>query len=146
MRKYLKGNVTEKQISKDILLMRETLTYLEGIRRLSRSKNNFATNHDLLASASFQLLQVSKNLKDVSKEVLELIPSIDMVTLDSWCKNLIWNYFQINHTMLIAYLKDISKDAIQNEINAACKVAYRTRARMTHSHRKPKKRQKHIAA
>lgn len=48
--------------------------------------------------------------------------------------------------MLIAYLKDISKDAIQNEINAACKVAYRTRARMTHSHRKPKKRQKHIAA
>jgi hemoglobin-like flavoprotein len=143
MRKYLKGNVDKKQISKDIILMRETLTYLEGIRRLSRSKNNFATNHDLLASASFQLLQVSKNLKDVSKEVLELLPSIDTITLDSWCKNLIWNYFQINHTMLIAYLKDISKDAIQNEINAACKVAYRTRARMMH---KSKKKQKHIAA
>ena len=58
--------------------MRETLTYLEGIRFVSRSKNNFALNYDLLASVAFSSSQYLKIAKMSAKQVLELLPSIDM--------------------------------------------------------------------
>lgn len=133
-------SVLEKQRNKDIILMRDTLNYLEGISRLNRSKDSFATNQDLLESASFQLLQVSRNLKSVSKKSLKLLPSIDMVTLHSWRKNLMWNYFRINHDMLIAYLKDISRDTVKNEITSAYKTILEAKENTIHTSKKKQKR------
>lgn len=139
MVKHAKEKVFIKQLSKDIILLRTTLEYLDGICRLNHSNKNFTTHHDLLASASFQLLQVSRSLKDVSSETLKLLPSIDTDTMTSWSNNLIWNYFQVNQTMLIAYLKDISKDAIKNEIKAACNTISKIRAKRIRSYKRKQK-------
>lgn len=140
MSKCLQGNFSIEQLNKNATLLQDTLDYLNNINTLCYSKENISNNTDLLSSANFQLLQVSRNLKKLSNEVLELLPSIDMVTLHSLSKNLIHHYYFVNHAVLISFLKSISKKAIRNEITYALKVVHHTKMRMIHKRkRKPKR-------
>lgn len=138
MSKCLQGNFSIEQLNKNATLLQDTLDYLNNINTLCYSKENISNNTDLLSSANFQLLQVSRNLKKLSNEVLELLPSIDMVTLYSLSKNLIHHYYFVNHAVLISFLKSISKNAIRKEITYALKVVHHTKMRIIHK-RKPKR-------
>ena len=137
MSKCLKGEFSIEQLNKNIALLKDTLNYLNNINTLCHSKEGISNNTDFLFTANFQLLQVSRNLKRASNEVLELLPSIDMITLHSLSKNLIHHYCLVNHAVLISFLKSISKNAIRNEITYALKVIHHTKMRIIHK-RKPK--------
>jgi len=140
MSKCLKGEFSIEQLNKNATLLKDTLDYLNNINTLCHSKEGISNNADLLSSANFQLLQVSRNLKRTSNEVLELMPSIDIITLHSLSKNLIHNYYLVNHAVLISFLKSISKNAIKNEITYALKVIHHTKMKMIYPMKKRRKR------
>lgn len=140
MSKCLKGDFSIEQLNKNATLLQDTLDYLNNINTLCYSKENISNNINLLSSANFQLLQVSRNLKKLSNEVLELLPSIDTVTLHSLSKNLIHHYYFVNHAVLISFLKSISKNAIRKEITYALKVIHHTKMRIIYQRKRRPKR------
>ncbi len=144
------GNVSMKKLNKDITLLKETLDCIESIERVCRTYNcksidDLSNKPDILASANFQLIQISRNIRGMSKYTVGFITKIDIPVLMSVCANLIWDYPKTNRKVIICFIKNITCTDTKKELKMLCDSILECRTKLQSKQKKKITKKKKVA-